>query len=184
VAGVNLVHGDAIAAIRGSLDFGFALPLANASVWLRNAAGASNGDRDDPYANFYLGGFGNNYVDSRNEKRYREYYTFPGFGINEIGGKTFVRSMAELNLPPYIFENAGTPSAYLTWLRPAVFASGLVTDPDKGELRKRYANVGGQVDLRFSVLHWYDMTLSFGYAVGYRGGTRAGDEWMVSLKIM
>jgi hypothetical protein len=95
-----------------------------------------------------------------------------------------VRSMAELNLPPYIFENAGTPSAYLTWLRPAVFASGLVTDPDKGEFRKRYASLGTQVDLRFSVLHWYDMTLSFGYAVGYRGGTRAGDEWMVSLKIM
>jgi hypothetical protein len=28
------------------------------------------------------------------------------------------------------------------------------------------------------------MTLSVGYAVGYRGGARAGDEWMVSLKIM
>jgi hypothetical protein len=34
------------------------------------------------------------------------------------------------------------------------------------------------------VLHWYEMTLSAGYAVGYRGGMRAGDEWMVSLKIM
>jgi hypothetical protein len=38
--------------------------------------------------------------------------------------------------------------------------------------------------LRFSVLHWYEMTLSAGYAVGYRGGSRAGEEWMISLKIM
>ena len=35
--------------------------------------------RDDPVANFYFGGFGNNYVDSRTIKRYREYDAFPGF---------------------------------------------------------------------------------------------------------
>jgi hypothetical protein len=34
------------------------------------------------------------------------------------------------------------------------------------------------------VLHWYEMTLSFGYAVGYTSGRRAGDEWMISLKIL
>ena len=45
-------------------------------------------------------------------------------------------------------------------------------------------NGGAQVDLRFSVLHWYNMTLSVGYALGYRGSERAGHEWMVSLKIM
>ena len=58
------------------------------------------------------------------------------------------------------------------------------TDPANGTLRQRYATVGAQVDLSFTVLHWYDMTLSVGYASGYRGSTRAGDEWMVSLKIM
>ena len=40
------------------------------------------------------------------------------------------------------------------------------------------------LDLKFSILHWYEMTLSAGYAVGFKGGKRAGDEWMVSLKIM
>jgi hypothetical protein len=44
--------------------------------------------------------------------------------------------------------------------------------------------VGAQADLHFSVLHWYDMTLSVGYAVGFKEGRRSGDEWMVSLKIM
>ena len=91
--------------------------------------------------------------------------------------------MAEVNLPPYVFESAGTPALYLAWLRPAVFASLLRTNREL-ERRGRYANAGAQVDLRFSVLHWYDMTLSVGYAVGYRGSDRAGHEWMVSLKIM
>ena len=36
------------------------------------------GARDDPFANFFFGGFGNNYVDRLEEKRYRQYYAFPG----------------------------------------------------------------------------------------------------------
>jgi len=44
--------------------------------------------------------------------------------------------------------------------------------------------VGAQFDLRFSVLHWSNMTLSAGYAVGFQGGRRTGTEWMLSLKIL
>jgi hypothetical protein len=51
-------------------------------------------------------------------------------------------------------------------------------------LRKSHTSIGGQVDMRIAVLHWYDMVLSAGFAVGYRGQDRAGSEWMVSLKIM
>ena len=72
----------------------------------------------------------------------------------------------------------------LTWLRPSIFVAGLWTEPTQRlpaqELRER----GAQADLRFTLLHWYDMTLSVGYAVGFRGSERAGDEWMISLKIM
>ncbi|HYY62308.1 MAG TPA: hypothetical protein VE756_13080, partial [Burkholderiales bacterium] len=126
----------------------------------------------------------NNYVDARVEKRYREYYAFPGFGLNEISGRSFTRHMLEANLPPYVFESVGTPAFHLAWLRPAVFASALWTDPGDPANRTRYANIGAQLDLRLSVLHWYEMTLSAGYAVGYRAGARTGDEWMISLKIM
>jgi hypothetical protein len=180
---LNHAHAKTIPIVRGDLDFGFAVPLAHTSVWLRNSAGHAWGDSGDPYANFFFGGFGNNYVDSRNEKRYREYYSFPGFDLNEIPGRTFVRNMVEANLPPYVFESVGTPVFHLAWLRPAVFASTLWAEPSRPE-RQRYANVGTQVDLSFSVLHWYQMTLSAGYAVGYRGSERIGDEWMISLKIM
>ena len=81
-----------------------------------------------------------------------------------------------------VFEKIGTPAFYLTWLRLAVFASVLWTDLDLSGLRNHYANTGAQVDLRFTFLHWYDMTLSAGYALGYRSSRR--DEWMVSLKIL
>ena len=180
---LNHANSKTIPLLRGDFDFGFALPLGHSSLWLRNAAGYAHGDRGDPYANFFFGGFGNNYVDVRNEKRYREYFSFPGFDLNEIPGRSFVRNMVEANLPPYVFESVGTPAFHLAWLRSAVFASSLWTEPSRPE-RQRYANVGFQIDLSFSVLHWYQMTLSAGYAVGYRGSERAGDEWMISLKIM
>src|SRR4029079_15579467 len=55
VANVNYANGKAIPSLRGSYDFGMALPLGHASVWSRNSAGFSQGDRDDPYANFFFG---------------------------------------------------------------------------------------------------------------------------------
>lgn len=180
----NHASGETIPRLSAGLDFGLALPLAHSSVWLRNSAGVADGERANPYANFFFGGFGNNYVDRLSEKRYRENDAFPGFEINEIGGRSYARHMLEWNLPPYVFEAAGTPAFHLTWLRPAAFASMLWTEPGNASQRRRYGNLGAQVDLRFSVLHWYDMTLSLGYAVGYRAGQRAGNEWMLSLKIM
>ena len=92
--------------------------------------------------------------------------------------------MVEWAVPPYVFEKAGTPGFYLTWLRPSLFAAQLWTEPASSAPRKSYTSLGGQGDLRFTVLHWYDMTLSVGYAVGLQGAQRAGSEWMVSLKIM
>ena len=178
------VRDDDVAQLSGNFDYGFALPLAHSSLWLRTAAGASSGKRDNPVASFYFGSFGNNYVDNRSVKRYRDYPAMPGFGIDEIAGRSFVREMVEWNLPPIVFESVGTPGFYANWLRPAVFATALWTDPADRSRRNDYQNVGAQVDLRFSVLHWYDMTLSVGYALGFTGGRRSGDELMVSLKIL
>jgi len=170
--------------VRGELDLGWALPINNSSVWLRTAGGFANGDRNNTVANFYFGSFGNNYVDDKAVKRYREYWTFPGFGIDEIAALNFLRALGEWNMPPYVFESAGTPSFYLNWLRPSVFVAGLWGNLGNSALRQDYTSIGGQLDLRFSVLHWYDMVLSAGYAVGYRGSQRAGTEFMISLKIM
>ena len=109
----SYVNGQFTPQVAGGFDLGFALPLAHSSLWLRTAGGFANGDRNSTVANFYFGGFGNNYVDDKSIKRYREYSSFPGFGIDEISALSFVREMVELNVPPYVFESAGTPSLYL-----------------------------------------------------------------------
>jgi hypothetical protein len=180
----NRVPGETAPQLRGDLDLGLALPLRHSSLWLRGTAGVANGDRSSTIANFYFGGFGNNYVDDKSVKRYREYGSLPGFKIDAVSALNFVRELAEWNLPPYVFESAGTPGFYLTWLRPSLFAAGLWADPGNAAQRAKYASAGGQVDLSFSVLHRYTMTLSAGYAAGYQGSRHAGNEWMVSLKIM
>ena len=185
VSFTNYANGKAIPQVHAKLDAGIALPIGHASLWLRNVAGAARGDADDPYANFFFGGFGNNRVDAdRPEQRYREYDSFPGFGIDEIRARRFSRHLVELNLPPYVFESAGTPAFHLAWMRAALFTSALFTDRSAPGEAVRYQNAGAQADLRFSVLHWYNMTLSIGAAEGFRDGRRAGHEYMVSLKIM
>ena len=40
------------------------------------------------------------------------------------------------------------------------------------------------LDLAFTIVHRLPMTFSVGYAAGFEDGSRRGDEWMVSLKIL
>jgi hypothetical protein len=174
----------AFARVHGTYDVGLGMPMPHSSIWLRSAAGFSPQNRDEPFANFYFGGFGNNYVDHGDTKRYREYYGFPGAALNEIGGRNFARTMLEWNLPPIRFKRVGTPGAYLSWLRPALFASGLVTNMDSAPDRRKAASIGGQLDLRFTVLSALDMTLSFGGAVRTETGVPSRREAMVSLTVL
>jgi hypothetical protein len=180
----DYVDGTAVPKLYGTLDLGFALPLGHSSIWLRNAAGYSPRSREQPFANFFFGGFGNNWVDHGEEKRYREYYSFPGAELNEIGGRNFVKTMAEWNLPPLRFRRAGNAGFYATWARPALFATLLVTDLDAAGVRRTLTNVGGQMDFRFSVLSALDMTVSAGYAVAFEDGFPPRREVMVSLKVL
>jgi hypothetical protein len=183
-ASVTEVDNDTIPKVQGDFDFGFALPWKHSSIWIRNAAGAASGEPDDEFANIFLGGFGNNYVDRGEIKRYREYYAFPGFEINAIPGRNFYRGMLEWNLPPIRFERAGTTSFYLAWARTALFASALVTNMDRSEIRSHARNIGMQIDFHFTFMSRFDMTLSTGYAKGFGEGSFTDDEFMISLKIM
>ena len=170
--------------IHGTLDLGAALPMPHSSLWLRSAAGFSPQDPDEPFANFFFGGFGNNYVDHQDEQRYRHYYSFPGAELNEIGGRNFVRSLVEWNLPPFRFSRAGKPGAYLSWMRPALFVGGLVTNFDRVGARREAATAGGQIDFRFTVLSRLDLTLSGGYGVTFERGEPQRHEAMVSLRVL
>jgi hypothetical protein len=180
----NQTQGATSPQLRGAFGAGLPLPLSNSSVWSWTAAGIADGAHNATLANYYFGGFGNNYVDDKSIKRYREYYSFPGFGINEISGLRFVKELVEVDPPPFVFESAGTPGLYLTWLRPSIFAGGLWTEPANASQRNSYMSIGAQADLRFTIFHWADMTLSVGAAIGYQGSQKSGTEWMISLKIL
>jgi hypothetical protein len=183
VAGGNVRSGTFIPFAYGVFDVGWALPIRHSSIWLRNTGGFADGDRDDDFANFYFGAFGNNWVDHQDEQRYREPFSFPGFDNNDIRGRTYWRSMLEWNLPPIRFRRAGTASYFLTWARPALFGSALVTDPEQGD-SDTYGNLGAQLDFRFQVLSRLDMNLSLGYARGLSDGSFDRNEFMLSLKIL
>jgi hypothetical protein len=183
-ATLNYVDGDTIPKIGGNFDFGFALPLRNSSIWFRNAVGAAFGDASDEFANFFFGDFGNNYVDHQEVKRYRDAYSMPGFELNAIPGRNFHRALLEWNLPPIRFSRAGVSNFYSSWGRPALFVSSLVTNLDDSALRQEATSVGAQIDFQFKVKSRYDLTLSFGYAVGYLDGSRFDEDFMVSLKIL
>ena len=81
-----------------------------------------------PFANFYFGGFGNNYVDKRAVKRYREYQTFPGLRDRRARRPALRQSVLEWNAPPFRFEEIGIPASTSSYIRPAVFAGALVVD--------------------------------------------------------
>jgi hypothetical protein len=122
-------------------------------------------------------------VDRLEVKRYREWDSFPGFEIDEISAREYGKSVLEFNMPPIRFRNAGTPELYLNHIRPAIFGGVLYTDPGK-EFDETWYTLGFQLDLEFKLLHRLPMTLSVGYAEGYRDSSKVDDEWMVSLKIM
>ena len=169
---------------QGTFDAGVPLPIRNSSFWLRSAAGFSPGDRDEPFANFFFGGFGNNWVDYQDPKRYREAESFPGRELNEIAGTNYVKTLAEWNLPAIRFRRAGTLAFYATWARVSLFSSGLVTNLDAAAERRTLGNAGAQIDVRLQLLTQQPLTLSAGYARSFERRDSADDEWMVSLKIL
>ena len=98
---------------------------------------------------------------------------------------TGVQTCALPIFPPLIFENAGLPVLHATWLRPSIFASRLVADPDHTSVgRQRFSSVGVQADMRISVLHWSNVTLSAGFAAGFQDQRHVSNELMFSLKIL
>lgn len=167
-----------------TFDAGVPAGWDNSSIWLRTAGGIARPERDEPFSNFFVGGFGNNWVDRGDEKRYRHWYAFPGFELNELGGTNFVRAMLDWNLPPLRFARLGKPGLHARFLRASLFAAGLAMNVDDAQLRTESATAGVQMDLRIHLLSHLKFTASAGYAFGFREGQRNTNEFMLSLKIL
>ncbi len=180
----TLVRSTLYARARASFDVGVPLPVDHATLWLRSSAGYSPGDRNNSFANFYFGGFGNNWVDYQEVKRYRSYYSFPGTDLNEVGGTNFGKLMLELSLPPARFKRFGIPNFYCTWSQLTLFTAGLAVNVDDEALRQKLLSVGAQADFRFVLFTSLESTLSLGCAAAFERGIPARNELMISLKIL
>jgi hypothetical protein len=164
-------------------DRGFLLPLEHSSIWLRSAAGKSFGDRDNPFANFFFGAFGNNWIDYQEVRRYRHHYSFPGIDLNEVGGIDFGKLTVEWTLPPLRFRRVGVPGLYANWARLALFTGGLMTDITHSDFRRSLYDFGGQIDLSLVMFSNLESMFSIGYATAVEKG-KASHEVMVSLKLL
>jgi hypothetical protein len=180
----SYVNSEFFPRLYGTLDRGTLVPgIEHSSLWLRTAAGKSWGDRDNAFASFFFGGFGNNWIDYQEVSRYRAHYAFPGVELNEIGGTDFGKATLEWTLPPIRFQSLGRPSFYANWARVALFSSALVTDVGESDLRQDFYNGGAQLDVSLVMFSNLESTFSVGYARAFDGDD-SSDEVMVSLKLL
>jgi len=77
----------------------------------------------------------------------------------------------------------GQPAIYLGYLGPALLAGTLLTCYADGRNHDFY-NLGGQVDLNFTVALRLPMIFSVGAAAGFADGRYEKTELLASLKIM
>ncbi|MFN0097040.1 MAG: YncE family protein [Gemmatimonadaceae bacterium] len=181
----NLVNGELYPRLSLDAAKGFLLPLDHSSIWFRASAGSAlAGDRTQPFARFFFGGFANNWVDHRDIKQFRATESFPGLEISEVGGATYTKAQVEWMSPPLRFQSVGIPSAYLRWASLSLFASGLITDVSESPLRRSFTSLGAQIDLRLVTLSHLDSTISLGYAVADSDGVPLSSAFMLSFKIM
>ena len=184
IAGVDHARGEAFPHMSGGVYYGVPLPLANSSAWIYAHAGWAGGSARSPLGSFYFGSFRNNYVDDRTEKRYRELESLPGFDIDQISARRFAKLTGEINLPPIRFAEVGTPLAYISYMRPAVFA-GTMLVRSANDRSYRLHDLGGQVDFNFTVAMRLPMILSLGVSRGFGDRDIVGrTEYLASLKIM
>jgi hypothetical protein len=164
---------------------GFLLGLDHSSLWFRAAAGSfMGGDRNDPFARSYFGGFGNNWVDYRGIKQFRNTESFPGLEINQVSGATYGKAQVEWTSPPLRFRRVGVPNAYFRWAALSAFASGLVTDFDNEAARRSFVSVGAQTDIRLITLSHMESTFSVGVAVAGGKDIPSSSQLMFSFKLM
>ncbi|HEY6853794.1 MAG TPA: hypothetical protein VI139_06085, partial [Gemmatimonadales bacterium] len=143
-----------------------------------------HGDRSDPFAQFFFGGFGNNWVDYRDARQFRDVESFPGVAIDNVGGAAYGKAQAEWVLPPLRFRRVGIPSFYLQWAGLSLFTTGIMAGVDRWATRRTLVSAGAQLDVRLVTLSHLQSTLSVGGALAHEAGAPLHSAGMFSFKIM
>ena len=72
---------------------------------------------------------------------------FPASHLDQIGGKSFAKSLAEWDLTPLHFRDLGSTKLYCNWGARYSSPARLVASPESDQ-RRGYADAGAQIDLR------------------------------------
>ncbi len=179
----SLVNEKYIPKLFADVSLATLLPMKNSIFWLRLYAGHSFGDKENPFTNFYFGGFGNNWVDYQDAQRYRSMESFPGFGINQLGAKNFAKAMLEWNSSPLRFRSLGWLWFYVTYSRLSVFSSVLASDFNQLSNIQTAYSVGTQLEFELVFFSLLKTNLAFGYGFGFQREQRLSKEFMLSLKL-
>ncbi len=180
-----LANGTLYPSLVSSQDIGWLVPgIRNTSLWIRNSLGQAFGESGSAFSNFYLGGFRNNYVDWQAASQYRKIFAFPGAEIDELAAQNFVKTMGELNLKPLRLRRVGTTWLYPTFIKPALFGTHLLLNPDNSAARRNVFNMGAQIDVELVLFSYLKTTWSAGYARKMEATGLDSDQWMFSVKLL
>ena len=113
------------------------------------------------------------------------YTVFPAPSLNEISGRTFVKSMLEWNVRADSIHVASANRDSMPHGRDPPCSSARLAPTSTHPLARRVlTDVGGQIDFRFGLLSTLEMTVSVGAATAFENGFAARHEAMLSVKIL
>ena len=148
---------------------------------IKAAAGYVHGGEDLFLAKYYFGGFGNQHLENKPVKQYRDTFRFPGIPYNSLYGDYFAKLMLEHNLPPLRLSSLKMGQHFLSHIDASWFSQALITN---GAGANQRINLGGQVNFVFS--HWFNLesTISVGAAQAWNNLGGTSREVFVSLKLL
>ncbi|HKK10090.1 MAG TPA: hypothetical protein VJ939_04600, partial [Bacteroidales bacterium] len=95
-----------------------------------------------------------------------------------------IKTMGELNLKPVRLRKVGTTWLYPTFIKPALFGTHLLLNPDDETTRRNVFNVGAQIDIELVLFSYLKTTWSAGYARKLENNHGPSEQWMFSLKLL
>lgn len=167
---------------------GFHAAWGNFSTWLRPhnvlhvklAGGYLKAGDEVAMGRFYLGGFGNQYLENKEVKQYREAFHFPGVPEYSLATERFAKLLVENNLPPLRFDAVRFGQHALSHVDASVFAQALFANAGS---TNAWTSLGAQVSLVFK--HWFNLesTLSAGVAQAWHENG-VSQERFISFKLL
>ena len=178
------VNGGGVSKLFGAYDCGIPLPLGHSSIWSRSAAGLSPQPAANPFANFFFGAFGNNWIDHLRREALSRVLQPARRGTERDRRPQFPQDRARVERPAAPIPPRRDPGV----LRHLGACRGVRPYPRHQPRRRRRpsrrSDLGGQIDVRIGALSALELTASFGAATAFERGAGPRHQLFASLKVL